>query len=462
MGKSSQVNLLEGDLYKNIVKLGLPLALASVIQTLYNLADTFWLGKLGREALSAPIISFNIIFFVISLAIGFSIAGTSLVSQYTGAKQTENVNKTAGNLLVFLLFSSLVFSVIGLIFAEKLLILLGTPNDAFAQTFAYFKIMIVGMPLAFPFFVFQSVMSGYGDTRTPLKIEALSAVINVVLDPILIFGWLGFPALGVEGAAITTIVTRGIASFVGLYYFFSGKKGIKIELRHLKPDFKFFPLMVKIGVPASIGMSGASLGFLVLIGIVNSFGTPVVSAYGIANRLVHLFMMPAIGVSSAVSAIVGQNLGAGNLDRARKTVSKGIYLVSWVIVPSMIITAFMGKKITMFFIPNDFLVHQIGGVMFYIVAPAVIFFALSSVIGGAFQGSGFTVPVMVVNLSRIWIFRIPFVYIISIVVMNGPVDIDASVGIWWGIFLSNFFAFLLIFFWYLRGNWAKARIKSTT
>jgi putative MATE family efflux protein len=459
MAKSSKLNLLEGNLYKNIVKLGLPLALASVIQTLYNLADTFWLGKLGREALSAPIISFNIIFFIISLAIGFSIAGTSLVSQYTGANQTDNANKTAGNLLVFLMFSSLVFSFLGLIFAKKLLSLLGTPDDTFVQTFAYFKIMIVGMPLAFPFFVFQSVMSGYGDTKTPLKIEFLSAIINVILDPILIFGWLGFPALGVEGAAITTIVTRGIASFVGLYYFFSGKKGIKIELRHLRPDFKFFPLMVKIGVPASIGMSGASLGFLVLIGIVNSFGTPVVSAYGIAHRLVHLFMMPAIGISSAVSAIVGQNLGAGNVERAKKTVSKGIFLVSAVIIPAMIITAFLGRKITTFFIPKDPLVHQIGGVMFYIVAPAVIFFALSSVIGGAFQGSGFTIPVMVVNLSRIWIFRIPFVYIISILVLNGPIDINASVGIWWGIFLSNFLAFLLIFFWYLRGDWAKPRIK---
>lgn len=459
MTKSSKVNLLEGSLYKNIIKLGFPLALASVIQTLYNLADTFWLGKLGREALSAPIISFNIIFFVISLAIGFSIAGTSLVSQYTGANQTDNANKIAGNLLVFLMFSSLVFSLLGLIFAKDFLSLLETPKDAFAQTFAYFRIMIVGMPLAFPFFVFQSVMSGYGDTKTPLKIEFLSAVINVVLDPILIFGWLGFPAMGVEGAALTTIITRGVASFIGLYYFFSGKKGMKIELRHLRPDFKFFPLMVKIGVPASIGMSGASLGFLVLIGIVNSFGTPVVSAYGIAHRLVHLFMMPAIGISSAVSAIVGQNLGAGNLERAKKTVSKGIFLVSAVIVPAMIITAFLGEKITVFFIPKDPLVHQIGEVMFYIVAPAVVFFALSSVIGGAFQGSGYTVPVMVVNLSRIWIFRIPFVYIISMMVLNGPIDINASIGIWWGIFLSNFFAFLLIFFWYLRGNWAKPRIK---
>lgn len=459
MGKSSRVNLLEGNLYKNIIKLGFPLALASVIQTLYNLADTFWLGKLGREALSAPIISFNIIFFVISLAIGFSIAGTSLVSQYTGAKQTDNANKTAGNLLLFLMFSALVFSVLGLIFAERLLILLDTPEDTFVQTLAYFKIMIVGMPLAFPFFVFQSVMSGYGDTKSPLKIEILSAIINVVLDPILIFGWLGFPALGVEGAALTTIITRGIASFIGLYYFYSGRKGIKIRLRHLKPDFKFFNLIVKIGVPASIGMSGASLGFLVLIGIVNSFGTPVVSTYGIGNRLVHLFMMPAIGISSAVSAIVGQNLGAGNVERAKKTVSKGIFLVSAVVVPAMIITAFLGEKITIFFVPKDPLVHQLGEVMFYIVAPAVIFFALSSVIGAAFQGSGFTIPVMVVNLSRIWIFRIPLVYIISIMILKGPININASVGIWWGMFLSNLFAFLFIFIWYLKGNWAKTRIK---
>jgi putative MATE family efflux protein len=464
MTKENGINLLEGNLYKTILKLGYPMAIASVVQMLYNLADAFWLGKLGREALAAPIISFNIIFFIISLGMGFSIAGTTLVSQYTGSGEKEKANKVAGNLLLYLIFFSVFFVFVGLFFDKVFLNFLATPEDTFDLTLSYYRVMVIGMPLAFPFFVYQSVMNGYGDTMSPLKIQIISAAINLILDPILIFGWFGFPCLGVKGAALTTIITRGIASFVGIYYFFSGTKGIKLNLKHLKPDFKLTPLIFKIGFPSSIGMSGASLGFLVLIGIVNKFGTPVISAYGIANRVVHLFMMPALGISSAVSAIVGQNLGANNLRRAKDAVKKGVYLILVVIVPSMILTALFGEYITIFFIPKDPLVHQIGTIMFYIVSPSVIFFALTSVFNSAFQGAGFTVPVMATNLARIWVFRIPLVYFFSFILLNGTKDINSSVGIWGGMFFSNLFAFLMILVWYLKGNWVKSRIniKSTS
>jgi len=455
-----KINLLEGNLFRTILKLGYPVALATLVQTLYNLADTFWLGKLGRDALAAPVISFHIIFFVLSLAIGFSVAGTSLVSQYIGAKQEEKANQVAGNLLMFLVFLSFLFAVFGYFFDEMLLNLLKTPADAFEATRSYFRVMMIGMPLAFPIFVYQSVMNGYGDTKSPLKIEFISAVVNLILDPILIFGWLGLPALGVRGAAITTVITRGLASAIGLYLFFSGKKGIKLKLKHLKPDLKLLPLMTKIGIPASIGMSGSSLGFMVLMGVVNLFGTPVVSAYGIASRVIHFFAMPAMGITSAVTAIVGQNLGAGKIKRAKESVVKGIQLMLGVIIPAIFFMVFFGKALTVFFIPGDQLVHSLGETMFYIISPSVLFFGLSTVLNGAFQGSGFTVPVMITNLSRIWLFRIPLVYLFSWVLMNGPKDMSASVGIWWGMFFSNLLAFIMIYIWYLRGNWAQARIQS--
>jgi putative MATE family efflux protein len=456
----NKLDLLSGNMVKTIIKLGFPVALSTFVQTLYNLADTFWLGKLGRNALSAPVISFHILFFIVSIAIGFSMAGTSLVAQFSGAKQKEKINKTAGNLLVYLTIFSLIITVLGLLFAQKLLLLLKTPQEAFAGTYSYFRIMLLGMPFAFPIFVYQSVMNGYGDTKSPLKIEFISALINLLLDPVLIFGWFGFPAMGVEGAALTSVVTRGIASFIGVYLFFSGKKGIKLNLKHLKPDPKLFPLMIKIGIPASIGMSGASLGFMVLMGIVNLFGTPVVSAYGIASKIIHFFTMPSMGITSAVTAIVGQNLGANNLQRAKEAVSKGIYLMLAVIIPSVIIMVIFGKSLTIFFIPHDKLVHQLGQTMFYIIAPSILFFGLSTVLNGAFQGSGYTVPVMVTHLSRVWLFRIPFVYVISMIILKGPTDIHASVGIWWGMFFSNLFAFVMIFLWYLQGKWLKARINN--
>jgi putative MATE family efflux protein len=457
--KEKRVNLLEGSLIRGIIKLGYPIALGSLVQTLYNLADAFWLGKLGRAALAAPIISFFIIFFLIAVGLGFSISGTALVSQYIGAKEKENAVIATGNLLLYLMLISTVLSALGLIFARPLLALLETPADTFDLTYSYYSIVMAGMPLSFPMFVYHSAMNGYGDTMSPLKISLFTAAVNLVLDPVLIFGWLGFPALGVKGAAITTLVTRALASMIGLYLFFSGKKGIRLTLSSLKPHKTITRLMMKIGIPSAVGFSGSSLGFIVLMGIVNQFGTPVISAYGIATRVIHLFMLPAMGISSAVTAVVGQNLGAGQTDRARAAVRSGIHLMLAIIVLPMVMVGIFGKELTRFFIPGDPLVHEIGRVMFYITPPSVIFFGLTSVLEGAFQGAGYTTPVMVSHIARIWVFRIPFVYILSMVILNGPADISASVGIWWGMVLSNGASFLMMATWFKKADWATARIK---
>ncbi|MBN2432448.1 MAG: MATE family efflux transporter [Acidobacteria bacterium] len=458
MSRPRNLNLLQGDLLPTIIRLGYPTALASAAQTLYNLADTFWLGKLGRQALAAPVISFHIIFFIIAIGMGFSLTATALVSQYTGAGQPEKARQAAGNILVYSVGFSFVLAALGLIFERSLLRFLGTPEDTFYPTLIYLRIMLWGMPLAFPFFVYQSTMHGYGDTMSPLKVELISVGLNLAVDPILIFGWLGMPALGVAGAALATVFTRGLSSLIGLHFLFSRTKGLSLNLHHLRPETKILPLMFRIGLPSSVGMSGTSLGFLVLLGIVNAFGSVIISAYGISTRVVHLFMMPSLGVSHAVTAIVGQNLGARRPDRAKAAVRLGIRLVLLIIVPSMILVAALGKQLTIFFIPDDPLVHEIGGPMFLLVAPAVLFFSLAAVLNGAFQGSGFTVPVMVSNLSRIWLFRIPAVYLLCMLVLGGPGTSGAALGIWWGMLLSNFLAFVMIGIWYGRGAWTRARI----
>ncbi|MCP5047095.1 MAG: MATE family efflux transporter, partial [bacterium] len=320
MPETKGLNLLEGDLTKSIIKLAYPMALGSLAQSLYNLADTFWVGKLGREAMTAPGISMFILFFLISIGIGFSAAGTSLVAQYIGAGDKEKANMATGNLLVFLVLISSAFSLLGVLFARPLLSFLSTPAEAFDMTFSYFTIALAGIPLSFPMYVYQAALNGYGDTVSPLKVSLLSAFINLLLDPVLIFGWFGFPALGVAGAAITTVITQVLGSAIALYFLFSGKKGIHLNLRHLRPDRIIARLLMKIGIPSAIGCSGSAVGFIVLVGIINRFGTVVISAYTIGTRLTLLFLLPAMGVSSAITAIVGQNLGADQVERAKAVV----------------------------------------------------------------------------------------------------------------------------------------------
>ncbi|MCP5053291.1 MAG: MATE family efflux transporter [bacterium] len=313
--------------------------------------------------------------------------------------------------------------------------------------------------MSFPMYVYQAALNGYGDTVSPLKISLFSAFINLVLDPVLIFGWFGFPALGVAGAAITTVFTQALGSAIALYFLFSGKKGIHLNLRHLRPDRIIARLLMKIGIPSAIGFSGSAVGFIVLVGIINRFGTVVISAYTIGTRLTLLFLLPAMGVSSAITAIVGQNLGADQVERAKAVVGKGIKLMLMILVPICALNMIFGREITRLFIPGDPEVHDIGQVMFYITPPSVIFFGLTSVLEGAFQGAGYTVPVMVAQICRLWVFRIPFVYILSMVILNGPQDIDASVGIFWGMVLSNVAAFIMVATWFKKADWARARVK---
>jgi putative MATE family efflux protein len=452
------INLLEGSLTKSIIKLGYPIALGSLVQTLYNLADTFWVGRLGADALAAPGISMFILFFFIAIGMGFSSAGTSLVAQYVGAGEKEKANNVAGNLLVYLVIIAIFFCTLGVVFARPLLKLLATPKEAFEMTHTYFTIALIGTPLNFPIFVYQSALNGYGDPMSPLKVTLFSAFVNLILDPVLVFGWFGFPAMGVAGAAITTVITQALGSAIGLYFLFSGKKGIRISIKNLKINKAITQLLVKIGIPTAIGFSGSSVGFIVLMGIINQFGTAVISAYTIGTRIILFYMLPAMGISAAITSIVGQNLGAGQTQRAKDVVAKGTKLMMAIIIPICLLSSIFGEEITRAFIPGDPVVHEIGKVMFWISPLSVVFFGFSSVLEGAFQGSGYTVPVMVAQITRIWFFRIPIVYLLAIVILGGPTDIDASVGIWWGMVLSNVMAFIIVGIWFKKSDWAKARI----
>lgn len=451
----SNSEILSGKIYPLLIRIGLPVALATLLRMLYNLADTYWLGKLGRQALSAPVISFHILFFIISLAVGLTVAGTALVAQYTGAGKKDRADLVAGNLLTYLLVFSVSCVVLLIPLMPLLLKFLGTPGDTLQQASAYLAITLYGFPLAVPVYHYAAVMNALGDTRSPLRIEFLAVLFNLLLDPLLIFGWLGLPRLEVAGAALATVLTQALASALCLYLLFSGKKGIHLQSAHLKPDRDLLAPIMRIGGPAAVGMSGTSVGFLVLMGIVNSFGSVVIATYGIATRIIHIAMIPATGISAAVTTMVGQNLGAGNIRRSEQSTKSGLHLVLLFTLPQTLALVFSGAAVTRFFIPDDPLVHAASSTMYYFVGPSLIFFSLSTVITGAFQGSGHTMPVMTANLLRLWLIRIPLAYWLCYVVFRGLGDYHAGLGIWMAILASNFLAFLFIFLWYHLAGWQR-------
>ena len=437
-----------GSVRRKLMLLAWPVMLSHLLQTFYNLADAFWLGKLGRQALTAPTITMHVVFIGFALAMGLGAAGTTLVSQYKGAGRDENVTKAGGQLLVLLAGTGLLLGITGFLLTPHILRLLQTPPDAWQMTYNYMRWIFAGIPFLFVFSVYQGVSTGLGDTLGPMQVNLITVILNLILDPILIFGLGPAPRMGVVGAAVATVFCRAAASFIGVVRMLAGGNGFRLKLSDMKPDIVIIRKILKIGLPVGLGQMGTSLGFTVMIGVVNSFGSAVTAAFGVGNRIIHMAMVPAMGLSQANAAAVGQNLGAGNTARAEKSVRSSLLLIGMILLPLTVTMFLFGGDIARVFI-NDQTVIELGRTMFKVTSPSVFVFGFLLVLLGSFQGSGHTVPVMVLNMSRLWLLRIPGAYLLAFTLGMG------TTGIWWAMFISNTFTALMGWFWFFTGSWKK-------
>jgi putative MATE family efflux protein len=435
--------------FSSLARIALPLMASNLVQTLYNLADAFFLGKLGEAELSAPTIAFPIIFFLILFGIGFSMAGTTLIAQAKGKGDDGRVDFYLGQSAVILTVTSLLIAVTGVVVTEPLLRLLQTPQEVYVFTRDYTMIIFAGLPFMFGFLILQSAMQGIGRTMIPLWVQLGTVALNIALDPLLIFGFGFFPAWGVRGAAAATVIARGLSSVVALALLVRGRHGLRLQPVNMRPTWEAVRLFFRIGLPSSFGQALTALGFTVLQGIVNSFGAPVIAAFGVGNRLIGLFNMPALGISRAVTTLVGQNLGARDPEGAKRIVYTGALSIQVFLIPAMTLTFFFGGSFIRFFV-NDLETIAYGAELFRIVAPSVVFFGFFHAFIGAFQGAGDTKPVMVLNVARLWLLRVPIAWLLAVVLGVGPE------GIWWSMFISNSTAAAATIYWFGRGRWINA------
>ncbi len=443
-------DMTQGPMTRHLLAVAWPVSVSFLLQTFYNLVDAFWLGKLGKSALVAPTVTMNIVFIGIALAMGLGQAGTTLISQYKGAGQTGRMGRAAGQSFILQIGVGSLLALLGLIYAPQLLRLLHTPEDAFAGTLIYMRWILAGVPLMFIFHVYQGIYTGLGDTVGPMRINVATVLLNMVLDPLLIFGWGPVPAMGIAGAAAATVFARAIASLLAMRALLGGP-GFRIHSSDFRWDREMITRLVRVGIPLSLGQAGTSLGFTLIVGIVNGFGSSVVAAFGIGHRVVMMVSVPAIALSQANATAVGQNLGAGFVDRAVLSVKRSAVLVTVILLPLTTATFFFGEHITHWFI-NDPEVISYGRDLFRITSFSVFAFSLILVMFGAFTGSGHTLPVMVVNMGRLWLVRIPVTFLLAVAWDWGPS------GLWWAMNLSNIVAGTVAFFWFLRGDWQKSVI----
>ncbi|MBD3370639.1 MATE family efflux transporter [Candidatus Fermentibacteria bacterium] len=451
-GRAGGIDLTSGPLGGGIARVAWPLMLSSLLQTLYNLADTYWLGKLGRTALVAPTVTMNVVFVAMSLGMGLSVGGTALVSQYRGAGNLRMMRRSGGQTMMLMEMGAVLISVTAIVLARPVLGLLGTPADSFAYTLSYFRIIAAGLPFMFGFFAYRAIFTGIGHTVRPLRVNLIAVLVNVILDPVLIFGLGPFPRMEVAGAALATCIARALATALGLADMFSIRGGFGLKARHLVPHGPTIAKVFRVGLPVGLGRSGTSLGFTVLIGIVNSFGSAVTAAFGIANRIVHMAVIPGHGLAQATGASVGQNLGAGATQRASRTVRLALGMILSFFLPATILMFLFGADISKIFIDDPQVISH-GREVFRFVSPSVLVFGVFMVLTGAFQGSGHTLPVMVLNMSRLWLVRLPGALLFARALGMGPS------GIWLAMLVSNTVTAAAAAVWFSRGTWKRAVIE---
>ena len=469
------MDLTQGNILKNLVKLSLPIMLSNFLQMFYNLTDAFWLGKLGdnaRGAVSAAGIAFPLIFFLSSFGFGFVIAGTALIAQYKGAGRFEKMKEVVGQFVFILIIFCAIFISGSFIFLDQILSILQVPSEIFIMTRQYISIILIGVIFMFIFLSYQSFSQGLGDTVSPMKIQIISVLINLILDPILIFGMGFFPRLEAVGAAYATLFARIVAAVLAIVYLEKKAPMIIPGIRNMLPEKEMLKRILDISIPASLGQSITSFGFLLLQGFVNSFGTVIISVFTIGNRMTGFFMMPAMGISNALATVIGQNLGAGKISRAVKSVKKAFILIMMIMTLGSASLFFFGAQLTQFFI-NDPAVIETGQRMFRVTSIASFVFGIVFIFMGVFNGSGHTKPTMLLNIVRLWGLRIPFVLLLSglafqyirvdflIPFLNWiakPLAAYPYDALWWSMVISNTIIAIWALTIYRKGTWKKARI----
>ncbi len=441
-----------GPILSALLALALPIVGANILQTVYQLTDTFWLGRIGADAVAAVSLAFPVIFLLISLGGGLAVAGAILIAQHHGRGDSRAVDHVAAQTLGSVFAVSIVLSILGYFLAEPMMRLFGASGTVLVDAAAYLRISFIGLVFLFIYFVFQSLLRGVGDVRTPFLIVLMTVLLNFAADPAFILGWGPIPAMGVAGAAMATVITQGIAAVLGLFILFSGRYGVHLRTADLPPDLPLIQRILALGLPASIEQSTRALGLSIMIALVTGFGTTVVASYGIGTRILSFIIIPALGLSMATSTVVGQNIGAGKIDRAERTATLAATLAfASLTVIGALLFLFAGP-LTAAFIPDDADVIAEGARFLRIMALSFGFLGVQQVLAGAFRGAGDTMAAMALAILSLWILRFPLAWILS---ARTPLT---ERGIWWAFPVSNVIAAIVAVIWLRRKRWLRRAI----
>ncbi|MFH1380638.1 MAG: MATE family efflux transporter [Candidatus Omnitrophota bacterium] len=446
-------NITEGGLRSSIWKLAMPMMAGALLQDLFSLVDLFFVGRLGYVAVAALSIAGVIISVIMIAAIGISAGTTALIAHFVGKKDYASADNTLFQTFIVSVVCSIGMALIGIFGTVNLLRLFGATPEVIPPALDYLKINFIWSIFIFLFIGFNQALRGSGDAVTPLKILIIANIINIALDPLLIFGLGFFPQMGVAGSAAATVISRMIGVLILLRHLLFGHSSLHFHRGIFKINFLLMGRMVKIGFFASLEILIRQLSLLLLLRLVTSFGSASLAAYGIAIRLRMSVMMLGFGIASASSVLIGQNMSAGQPDRATLSGWKTLKYYEYLVAPIAILFFIFSPQIIGLF-STDHEVIRLGSDFLRFTAVTLPFLAAALILGRGISGAGDTLaPAIMTGITQLGL-RIPVAY--ALVLLFG----FGNNGIWLGINASDVCHGLVMIWYFKRAFWQKRYHKN--
>lgn len=443
-----KLDITNGDIKKTLIALAIPVIISMSLQTAFNIIDAIFVGRLGKDALAAISLTFPIIFFIIAIGIGIGIGVTSQIARNVGTKRLQNARQVATHGIILTLIISIFTTILGLHYIEQIFSLMGANATVITLAKSYMTIIIYSFILIFTVFILNSILQGDGDTVTPMKALIFSVILNIILDPIMIFGWGIIPRMGIEGAALATVISRTIGLIYLLNHFIKRRPDIIPTIR----GFIYQPNIIKniliVGIPSSLSQISMSIYFLIMTSFVARFGSEAIAAFGAATRLQTIGILPSIAVATAVITIAGQNAGIKRYDRIENTTKIAIKMLTTFMIAITLILMTFSKPLIKLFTSNQDVIN-IGTTFLNIVPLELIFIPTGMIIGATFQGVGKGTPQLTLTIIRLFIISIPLAYYLAFIQNMG------LTGIWWSFVIAAALSSLIAFVWFRTGIWKR-------
>ncbi|BFM07114.1 MATE family efflux transporter [Halioxenophilus aromaticivorans] len=429
--------------------LAIPIAIGIMVQTSYHIINAFWVGKLGAEALAVVSLSFPIQLVLIAVASGLSLATSILIAQRHGAGNHYEINLLAGQSLTGLTLLAVALTALGLLFAPTIVHWLGTDAKLQTGSVLYFRTTLLGTAFVYLNLTYQSILRGLGEAKAPLFIIIPSVVVNALLDPILIFGAGPIPALGVQGAAYATVITQALSALAGVWLLLRPRFGFNIGAAQLRLNLNRQKQILRVGLPASIEQSMGAVTVAVVTALASQYGVVTLASYGVVFRVLSFCLIPGVGVSMAISILVGRHLGAGENSRVGKMAVKTAAFNFCQLAALGSAVFYYAQPIAEVFAPNDTKLQQYATLVLQIVAVSMPFTSIQMAFNGAFRGAGDTLGAMFISLTSVWIYQIPLSLVLS---YYTPL---ADFGLWWATTASAMLIGITAVIYFRIGNWRK-------